>query len=159
MVALGVKNHVACDCGNSLFRRLDQLAVIADPSLRSLAAENIPSFHGCSLCPEKECLNSAVCYNHNMRERWCYCDEAEALPMVQCVRCCDWFHNACAAKRYRDDHDGREIDLEDENVDFVCAGCEEREVSGEGTCDERIQPVEEEKEEEGEEGLEAMIRV
>ena len=158
VVALGVKNHVACDCGNALFRRLDQLAVIANPSLASLPAEEIPSFHRCSLYPEKECLNGAACYNHNMRERWCYCDGPEALPMVQCVRCCDWFHNACAAKRYREDHDGKEIDLEDESVDYVCAVCEKGGESGE--VEVKTKPVEEEKEEvEKEEGLEAMIRV
>ena len=163
VVAIGVKNHVACDCGNALFRRLDQLALLTDPSLRASVhdASDVPSLHGCVLCPEKECLNASECYNHNMRERWCYCDGPEELPMVQCVKCCDWFHERCAREKYRSCH-GVDLDLEDEKVDFMCKDCEERAKNDGIEKVEEVPVVKEsscEKEEEKEESLESKIRV
>ncbi len=37
-------------------------------------------------------MNARNEYNHNFVDKWCYCDGPEALPMVQCLRCKDWYH-------------------------------------------------------------------
>lgn len=118
VVELGLKRQFACDCGNPLFRRLDPLGEDGEPV----------RMHECSLCAEKP-LHAGNSYNHNWRERWCYCDGEERLPMVQCVRCCDWFHEQCAKERFRAAH-GCDVDLEDESVDFVCEACERSGVGG-----------------------------
>ena len=119
VVELGMKKNVACDCGNMLFRRLDQLILLDQPSL---SQEDIPHLHECSLCPSKPEYTSNH-FNHNWRDRWCYCDKEERLPMVQCVSCCDWFHEDCAKERYLLTH-GEMVDLEDEKNDFYCEACE-----------------------------------
>lgn len=69
--------------------------------------------------------NPAMHFNHNWRDRWCYCDKEERLPMVQCVQCCDWFHEDCAKERYLLTH-GEVINLEDEKKDFYCEACESK---------------------------------
>lgn len=120
VVELGLKRQFACDCGNALFRRLDPLGEDGEPV----------RMHECSLCPEKP-LHAGNRYNHNWRDRWCYCDGEERLPMVQCVRCGDWFHEQCAKEKYRASH-GCDVDLEDESVDFVCEACESVLRVGEG---------------------------
>ncbi|CBK24278.2 uncharacterized protein [Blastocystis hominis] len=116
VVALGVKDNVKCDCGNRIFLQLDELGV----------SEEGHSFHSCYLCPGKPEWNPCNVYSHNCRERWCYCDEEERLPMVQCVKCCDWFHNDCAEKVWSETHEGQTIDLNDESIDFVCRDCEKK---------------------------------
>lgn len=155
VVALGAKNNVTCDCGNGLFRRLDQL-------IESTDGLETPSLHGCSLYPEKEEYNMGNHYSHNCRERYCYCDKEESLPMVQCIRCCDWFHNECAQTHYRETHNGQSIDLEDESIDYICEACEGRQSESVVTPPvpvkhEEIQ--EDGKEEMEEEDLERMIQV
>lgn len=149
VVALGVKDHVMCDCGNKLFLQLDQLS-----------PENTP-FHQCLLFPDKPDFNTTNVYSHNCRERWCYCDDVERLPMVQCVKCCDWFHIDCAERVWSETHGGQKIDLNDDSIDFVCRQCEEKGVVPVPT------PVVEEEEKreqvvedvEDEQGLEELIRV
>ena len=121
VVELGMKKSVACDCGNLLFQRLDQLALLDQPSL---SREDIPHLHECSLCPSKP-EQSCNHFNHNWRDRWCYCDKEERLPMVQCVQCCDWFHEDCAKERYLLTH-GEVINLEDEKKDFYCEACKSK---------------------------------
>lgn len=81
--------------------------------------------------------------------------------MVQCVKCCDWFHERCARAKYRSCH-GVDLDLEDEKVDFVCKDCEERAKNDGIEKAEEVSVVKEppcKKEEEKEESLESMIRV
>ena len=157
VVALGVKNNFKCDCGNNLFRRLDLLGQEGVP------LDEIPELHACSLHAAKDSNNFNNQYNHNMRERYCYCDGEESLPMVQCVRCCDWFHNSCAIKRYAEIHEGRILNLEDESIDFVCAGCEGRqeEMIISQPVSNTKEEVEEDvvEEEEEEERLARLIRV
>ena len=122
IVALGVKDDFACDCGNQLFLRIDQLIAL---NQRETASDEMPS-HTCQLYPSKPPFNPRNQYNHNWREQYCYCNGGEVLPMVQCVGCCDWFHNACAEAKYRETHNGATIDLNDESIDFVCSACENK---------------------------------
>lgn len=170
VVALGVKNNITCDCGNTLFRRLDWLSQSDQPDqpdlqvLSDLPEDVIPQLHACSLYPGKEATNVHNKYTHNVREKYCYCDGEESLPMVQCVRCCDWFHNDCAMQRYAITHNGQTIDLNDESIDFICEACEgcKEEVIQSRPVVQKEEKVEEEEgleEEEEEERLERLIRV
>ena len=168
VVALGVKDNVACDCGNRIFLQLDEMG----------GSEEGHSFHSCYLCPEKPEWNSSNVYSHNCRERWCYCDEEERLPMIQCVKCCDWFHNDCAERVWRETHGGRTIDLNDESIDFVCRDCEKKAANqpvfsavssspisiskgerGSVRPTETVETVETVEDAENEEDLEELIRV
>ena len=124
VVALGVKNHITCDCGNMLFKRLD---ILTQQAL-NIPLEEVPSYYTCSLYPSKTPFNQGNIYLHNCRERYCYCDKEEELPMVQCVGCCDWFHNDCAVKQYALTHEGKTFDITDESLDFICETCERRGV-------------------------------
>ena len=49
--------------------------------------------------------------------------------MIQCVKCCDWFHNDCAERVWNEMHEGQTIDLNDESIDFVCRDCEKKAVA------------------------------
>ena len=142
VVALGVKPAIACDCGNALFRRLDALLHLENTRNSSIthSIDDLPMLHPCELYPSKP-FHTINMFNHNWRERWCYCDQEEELPMVQCVGCFDWFHEKCAKEKYLEVH-GEPIDLEDEKRDFYCLACEQKRM-GEMIDHEKGQPLRE----------------
>lgn len=102
LVELGVKSNVRCDCGNSRF----------------------PARQSCNLRPDKPPSNVHNRYNHNYLDRWCYCDAPQGtVPMVQCILCEDWFHDACVDAAV-DISTAPHVDM-----DYICEGCCDSHVS------------------------------
>ena len=72
IVPIGFKRHMRCDCGNNNF------------------------FIDCKLKKKEEIDydNPQNIYNHNMENKYCYCDMEDDgnSTMAQCFFCEDWFH-------------------------------------------------------------------
>ena len=66
---------------------------------------------------EKDPLNARNAYNHNYKDRWCYCDGPEELPMIQCIGCQDWYHGRCIHDSF--DFNTEEFDMEN----YLCSQC------------------------------------
>ena len=69
---IGFKRHIRCDCGNHNF--------LLDCKLKKKE--------------EIEYDNPENVYNHNMENKYCFCDEEDDgnSTMAQCFFCEDWFH-------------------------------------------------------------------
>ena len=69
---IGFKRHIRCDCGNNNFLLDCKLKKKEDIEYDNL--ENV--------------------YNHNMENKYCYCDQEDDgnSTMAQCFFCEDWFH-------------------------------------------------------------------
>ena len=69
---IGFKRHIRCDCGNNNF--------LLDCKLKKKE--------------EIEYDNPENVYNHNMENKYCYCDQEDDgnSTMAQCFFCEDWFH-------------------------------------------------------------------
>ena len=99
---IGFKRHIRCDCGNNNF------------------------FIDCKFKKKEdiEYDNPENVYNHNMENKYCYCDQEDDgnSTMAQCFFCEDWFH-----KEHLNifginlDNLNEEDDLP--NLDLVCKNC------------------------------------
>lgn len=98
-----VHAHTKPDCGNAKFAHAGRRG----------------GRFACSLQRERDDTNAGNAYNHNFKDQWCYCDGLEALPMVQCLGCKDWYHQVggCIHTHYNFDRD----DFAEE--DFLCQTC------------------------------------
>ena len=98
---IGFKRHIRCDCGNNNF--------LLECKLKKKE--------------EIEYDNQENVYNHNMENKYCFCDEEDDgnSTMAQCFFCEDWFH--------KEHLNIFGINLEDKNVeelpslDLVCKNC------------------------------------
>ena len=99
-----VHAHTKPDCGNDKFAHAGRRG----------------GRFACSLQRERDDTNAGNAYNHNFKDQWCYCDGPEALPMVQCLGCKDWYHQVggCIHTHYNFDRD----DFAD-GEDFLCQAC------------------------------------
>ena len=72
IVPIGFKRHIRCDCGNTNF--------LLDCKFKKKE--------------EIEYDNPENVYNHNMENKYCFCDEEDDgnSTMAQCFFCEDWFH-------------------------------------------------------------------
>ena len=72
IVPIGFKRNIRCDCGNTKY--------LIDCKLKK---KN-----------EIDYDNPGNCYNHNMENKYCYCDTEDDgnSTMIQCFFCEDWYH-------------------------------------------------------------------
>jgi len=98
---IGFKRHIRCDCGNNNF--------LMECKLKKK--------------DEIDYENQENVYNHNMENKYCYCDEEDDgnSTMAQCFFCEDWFH--------KEHLNVFGINLEEKNdedipaLDLVCKNC------------------------------------
>ena len=101
MAPIGFKRHIRCDCGNSNFVLYCKL----------------------KKKEEIEFNNPENVYNHNMENKYCFCDQEDDgnSTMAQCFFCEDWFH--------KEHLNVFGINLENEeneelpNLDLTCKNC------------------------------------
>ena len=98
---IGFKRHIRCDCGNNNF------------------------YLECKLKKKEEIEydNQENVYNHNMENKYCFCDEEDDgnSTMAQCFFCEDWFHKEHLNIYGINLEEQKEEDLP--NLDLVCKNC------------------------------------
>ena len=98
---IGFKHHIRCDCGNKNF------------------------YIECKLKKKEEIEyeNQENVYNHNMENKYCFCDEEDDgnSTMAQCFFCEDWFHKEHLNIYGINLEEQKEEDLP--NLDLVCKNC------------------------------------
>ena len=98
---IGFKRHIRCDCGNKNF------------------------YIECKLKKKEEIEyeNQENVYNHNMENKYCFCDEEDDgnSTMAQCFFCEDWFHKEHLNIYGINLEEQKEDDLP--SLDLVCKNC------------------------------------
>ena len=98
---IGFKRHIRCDCGNNNF------------------------YLECKLKKKEEIEydNQENVYNHNMENKYCFCDEEDDgnSTMAQCFFCEDWFHKEHLNIYGINLEEQKEEDLP--NLDLACKNC------------------------------------
>ena len=106
---IGFKRHMRCDCGNSKF--------LIECKLKKKE--------------EVDYENEENVYNHNMENKYCFCDEEDDgnSTMAQCFFCEDWFHkehlNIYGMNNELNKNNENNENEEDElpNLDLTCKNC------------------------------------
>ena len=108
IVPIGFKRHIRCDCGNNNF--LIECKLKKKEEIEYDNPENI--------------------YNHNMENKYCYCDEEDDgnYTMAQCFFCEDWFHKQHLNifgnyNENKNDDNNKDDEEELPNLDLCCKNC------------------------------------
>ena len=98
---IGFKRHIRCDCGNNNY--------LIECKLKKKE--------------EIEYDNPENVYNHNMENKYCFCDEEDDgnSTMAQCFFCEDWFHKEHLNIYGVNSEDNNVEELP--NLDLVCKNC------------------------------------